>query len=158
MKPVRLLSCLLLLCFIAGCSKEKDESTGIWFDLNGEKVICQYSQSASWLDQKKGILLQGAFSQQFGRINITIQADSPVSTSTYIYNPSLATPNVKFEYFPSSAGSSFHRSDFMSDTPFSVSITSVSNSLVEGTFQGKVRMDAVVNTITNGRFSLLLNN
>ncbi len=141
----------LVVLALASCKKDKDDAPAnhVSAKVNGVKTDFNASASATKLgDASTGYIVMivglGSTSTLYPAMNINISDDAAITARTY----TAANDEADASYMVNSSDQHSSVDDF------TVTVTSVTNTEIKGTFSGKVEnMSGTVSTITEGTFS-----
>ncbi len=135
---------------LASCKKDKDDAPAhhVSAKIDGEKkdfnaTVVATKQSLAGYHFVVVSGLAGSASSPYPAFSLSITDNAAITAKTY-----TAT---NFE-----AGGSYDKTDqegYESDTDFSVTISSITDTEIKGSFVGKVDDGATVKTVTEGSFS-----
>jgi hypothetical protein len=135
MKQTFILS-LLALVFFSACKKDSDKASGpISVNIDGANSVFGYGAqavrvNASGLQTIQVIGLVGASGDQ---IAITIQKENGVTTGTYNENDENTLASVML-----TKGGVAYLSDYSETNPATITISSISETSIKGSFKGEV--------------------
>jgi len=166
MKKVVLLVCAVF-ALSASCKKDKSQAPAYYItaDIDGEPVSFNYNNlarlSAPTNTENNKLYIYGAteIGENGNAISLTASVKQAIaaggtytgSADDYQY---VGIAYIKGPFSPTQDNE--YISDF-SDGGVAISVTSISDTEVKGTFRGQIALNSTVKRVTNGKFNLRFN-
>ena len=162
MKLSRIVSALLVVICFASCSKDKkDIEDGMRLTVDGREIVFTDFTEAEY-DSTGGIHnlnIRGADTESRPNlVRFGITQEEPITARTYNHSNTNPDFYVTLDWAPSGEDyTNPYYAGLDGTDPMSITITSITATRIQGTFQGTVRRGAnATKVISNGSFNLAL--
>ena len=150
----------LLLIVVGACSKEKESMVGFIMKVDGTEFRFETVTHAvrdSGISHDVIQLFADNTETPPAYVRVDIVSATRIKPGTYSSTDITGDPTVYLGYAPDGDRFSMFGSDFVTTNPVIMTITSLTKDRITGSFQGDLSKGGVVKKITDGQFSLPVN-